>query len=198
MKAILNKPELVLQLKQRLEEIQELCAQYDLGNENVISLIAERILMIFHNSDQSKSLLSQLKLNHVPMCCGAEAYNSKSLTNFIGLLKLEHKAGKGWGYLAKLDSTNLSAVSQENWWHNKKIIIDSDGVPFTRAKIIKSVADHLIHINTSGWVLKDAAGYKSIINPIPETVKQIAFELLETFRKIDVNKESKLLFKNIE
>jgi hypothetical protein len=196
MKPILNKPELILKLQQELEAIQELCAEYDAGNGIVINSIAERILLIFHNSDQENSLLTQLKLIHISMYCGSEAYNSKSLTNFIGLLKLEHNPGKGWGYLAKLDRGTLIIVSQENWWQNKKVIVDSDGISFTRAKIIKSIIDvDPIHLNTSGWVLKDAAGKKSTINPIPETVRQISFELLETFRTIDINKESKLHYK---
>jgi hypothetical protein len=196
MKPILNKPELVLKLQQQLEAIQELCAEYDAGNELVINSIAERILLIFHNSDHENSLLTQLKLNHILMYCGSEAYNSKSLTNFIGLLRLEHNPGKGWGYLAKLDQGTLITVSQENWWQNKKVIVDSGGISFTRAKIIKSIMDvDPIHLNTSGWVLKDAAGKKTTINPIPEAVRQIAFELLETFRKVDLNKESKLHYK---
>ena len=73
------------------------------------------------------------------------------------------------------------------------MIVDSDGVPFTRSKLIKSVADStLLNLNTSGWKLKDADGNKSTINPIPETVRQIAFEMLESFKEIDLAIESKL------
>lgn len=196
MKTILNKPELVLLLQQQLKEIEILCGEYDKGNDAVISSIAERIVVIFHNSHLAKALLSQLKLSHLDMYCSSEIYNSKSLTNFIGLLKLAHNAGKGWGYAARLDRSDLKAVTQENWWSNKKIIIDSDGIAFTRAKIIKSIAntDPLV-LNTSGWIVKDAKGNKSAINPIPETVRQIAFELLESFRGVDLNKESKFHYK---
>jgi hypothetical protein len=197
MKIILNKPELVSQLKQELKEIEILCGEYDNGNESVVSLIAEKILVIFHNTDQSNALVSLLKLSHFDLYCSSEIYNSKSLTNFIGLLKLAHRAGKGWGYVASLDHSVLKLVRQENWWSNKKVIIDSDGMPFTRAKIIKSLASPSpLSLNTSGWTVKDANGNKSTIDPIPETVRQIAFELLESFRGVDLDKESKLYYKS--
>jgi hypothetical protein len=197
MKAILNKPELVSLLQQQLIELEILCGEYDKGNENVVALIAEKITRIFHNSDHSKALLSQLKLSHLEMYCSSEIYNPKSLTNFIGLLKLTHKVGKGWSYSSKLNPSELKRVSQENWWNNKKVIIDSDGIAFTRAKIIKSLANaEPLALNTSGWTVKDAEGNKSTINPIPKTVRQIAFELLESFRGVDLNKESKLHYKD--
>ena len=196
MKPILNKPELVSQLTQYLHDIENLCAEYDTGNESVIPAIAEKMVAVFHNSESAKALLGQLKLGHVAMYCSSEIYNAKSLTNFIGLLKLIHKAEKGWGYVAKLDRSALTAVSTENWWNNKKIIIDSDGNAFTRAKIVKSMANaDPVVLNTSGWTIKDTQGNKTIVNPIPETIRQIAFELLESFRDIDLNKESKLHYK---
>ena len=64
MKTILNKPELVSLLQQQIIDIELLCGEYDLGNEAVISSIAEKIIMIFHNSDQTKALVNQLKLTH--------------------------------------------------------------------------------------------------------------------------------------
>jgi len=196
MKSILSKPELVLLLQQQLTDIGTLCAEYDNGNEAAIGVIAEKILVIFRNSAQSKSLLSQLKLSHVAIYCSSDIYNPKSLTNFIGLLKLAHHAGKGWNYSAKLDVSELKKVLQENWWNNKKIIIDSDGIAFTRGKIIKSVAiADPITLNTSGWKVTDAEGNKSTINPIPETVRQIAFEVLESFKGVNLEKESKLHYK---
>lgn len=183
MKATLNKPELLSQLERELKEIEILCGEYDNGNESVIYPIAERIMVIFHNSNQAKALVSQLKLSHLDMYCSSEIYNSKSLTNFIGLLKLAHRAGKNWSYLAKLDRSALTTVSQENWWNNKKVIIDSDSIAFTRAKIIKSLASSSpLLLNTSGWTVKDGNGNKSTISPIAETVRQIAFELLESFQ----------------
>ncbi|MBB6236162.1 hypothetical protein HDC90_000768 [Pedobacter sp. AK013] len=197
MKTTLPKPELVSLLQQQLIEIEILCREYDKGTDAAIPSIAEKIVVIFHNSDHAKALVSQLKLSHLDMYCSSEIYNSKSLTNFIGLLKLAHHTGTGWGYAARLDRSALNAVTQENWWNNKKIIVDSDGIAFTRAKIIKSLANtEPLVLNTSGWTIKDAEGNKSAINPIPEIVRQIAFELLESFRDVDLNKESKLHYKS--
>jgi len=196
MRTVLNKSELISLLQHHLKDIDSLCDEYDNGNKAIIHDISVKIALIFNNSNQSKSLLSQLKLTHLDFLCSSEIYNSKTLTNFIGLLKLEHHANKGWTYLARLDRLALVKVSYENWWNNKKLIIDSDGNAFTRAKIIKSVAniDSML-INTSGWKITDTNGNKTTINPIPETIRQIAFELLESFMDIDLNKESKLHYK---
>jgi len=159
-------------------------------------MIANLILTVFHNSNQSKSLLSQLKLNHLPVFCSSETYDAKHLTNFIGLLKLKHLKGKGWRYVAELDEADLKKVSQENWWNSKKVIVDSDGIAYTRSKIIQSVANSAtLNLNTSGWKLKDSVGNHLEISPIPEAVRQIAFELLTSFYNVDFNTESKLHYK---
>lgn len=192
MKTLLNKSELILQLQQLIFDIDSLCIQYDAGDNNVVNLISKKLIEIFHNSEHLKSLLARLKLGKVLMMCSSDTYNSKNLINFIGLLELEHSE-EGWSYTAKLHKSVLTKVSQDNWWQNKKVIVDSDGVPFTRSKIIKSVANStLLNLNTSGWKLKDAAGNKSTINPIPETVRQIAFEILESFKEINLAIESRL------
>lgn len=197
MKTILNKPELVSLLQQQLKDIEILCGKYDEGNESVVSLIAEKIMVIFHNNNHSKALLDQLKLDHLEMYCSSEVYHPKSLTNFIGLLNLEHRAGKGWHHFSKLDDSELKKVSQENWWKNKKVIIDSEGIAFTRVKIVKSLAcAEPLMLNTSGWKVKNPKDQQLTINPIPETMRQIAFELMESFRTVDVNKESKLYHKD--
>ena len=189
----MGKSELVAVLQTHLADVESLCQEYDLGNKQVVSQIAKRVLILFHNAEQSKSLLTQLKLNHLQFGCSSETYQSKNVNNFIGLLKLAHSKGTGWNYLPKLGQASLSKVSLENWWNNKKIIVDSNSIGFTRAKIIKALAgnDQLI-IDTSGWKLTDPDGNKSTINPIPETVRQIAYELIETFKNMDINKESKL------
>ena len=88
MKALLNKSELILQLQQLISDIHSLCIQYDAGDNNVVNLIARKLLTIFHNSEKSKSLLGQLKLGKVSMLCSSATYNSKNLINFIGLLEL--------------------------------------------------------------------------------------------------------------
>ncbi|WP_316805265.1 hypothetical protein [Pedobacter nototheniae] len=196
MKIKLEKPELVLLLKAALEEVEKLCVVYDSGNKAVITDIAKAVIRIFQNGAESKSLLAQLKLIHLPVLCSAETYNSKSLINFLALLKLEHKPETGWNYFSKLNNAELKPVSQENWWQHKKIIIDSKGNSYSRAKIVKLVSDSaLVLLDTSGWQIKDGKGNKVIINPIPETIRQVAFELIQSFNKIDIDQESKLHYK---
>ncbi|MFC3562085.1 hypothetical protein [Pedobacter jamesrossensis] len=192
----LQKPELIISLKNELLKLDNLCTLFDSGNEDVVIDIAKTINHIFQNTETSKSLVSQLKLTHLPVYCSAEFYNPKSLVNYLGLLKLERNASLGWNYYPKLNREELKSVSQENWWQNKKVIVDSLENSYTRAKIIKSVANddrELDKMDTSGWKINGKPQIK--INPITNTVRQIAFELIESFRNIDLNKESKLYYK---
>lgn len=196
MKIKLEKPELISLLKVELNKIEALCVLYDSGQADVILGIAQTIIRVFQNNEDSKSLLSQLKLTHLPVYCSADVYNPKSLVNYLGLLKLERKEELGWNYYPKLDHADLKAVSQENWWQNKKVVVDSLGISYTRAKIIKSIsneAGELERMDTSGWKINGKAEIK--VNPIPATVRQIAYELLESFKNTDLTKESKLHYK---
>lgn len=196
MKVKLQKPEIIILLKEELSELDKLCSVFDSGNEEVIGGMAKVINHIFQNTETSKSLLNQLKLSHVSIYCSAEFYNPKSLINYLGLLNLKRKAEFGWNYYPKLNLEDLKLVSFENWWQNKKVIIDSLGVSYSRAKIIKSISiddGELDQLDTSGWTIKDGKGIK--INPIAATVRQIAFELLTSFKTIDLEKESKLHYK---
>ncbi|MGA9648825.1 hypothetical protein [Pedobacter sp.] len=196
MKVKLQKPEIIILLKEELSELDKLCSVFDSGSEEVIGDMAKVISRIFQNTETSKSLLNQLKLSHVSIYCSAEFYNPKSLINYLGLLNLKRKAEFGWNYYPKLNLEDLKLVSFENWWQNKKVIIDSLGVSYSRAKIIKSISiddGELDQLDTSGWTIKDGKGIK--INPIAATVRQIAFELLTSFKTIDLEKESKLHYK---
>lgn len=193
MKVPINQSELFLQFSNSLSEIKDLCNEYDAGHEAITKFIAEKIVLIFHGSAQSKSLIAQLKLGNVPICCSSDHYDAKSPVNFIGLLKLKHVPGRSWGYFAKLDPFALTKVSQENWWKNKKVMVDSSQIAFSRAKITKSAAGlEQINLDTSGWKIKDANRNKFSINPLPEMIRQIAFELLESFKNVDLVKASRL------
>jgi len=193
MKTILTKTELVLVLQQQLKDIEVLCDEYDTGKESLVSSIAEKIMLIFQDSAESKSLIAQLKLGDVQICCSSDQYDAKNPINFIGLLKLKHIPGRGWGYYANLDPLVLTKVSQENWWKNKKVMVDSSGIAFSRSKITKSLAEvEQINLDTSGWKIKDANGNKFSINPLPEMIRQIAFELLESFKEVDLFEASRI------
>lgn len=192
----MNKADLITELENHLAEIENLCREYDAGDEDVTTLIAEKIVPIFQSNDQSKSLLAQLKLSHIQLNCSSETYQPKSVNNFIGLLALVHKKQAGWTYVPKLEKSVLVKVSVDNWWHNKKVIVDSNSVAYSRAKIVKGLAGQdQVAIDTSGWNLKDVQGNHKTISPLPATVRQIAYELIQTFQNIDINKESKLHYK---
>lgn len=191
----LQKPELIALLEAELLKLDKLCVQFDAGNLDLIQDIAQTINHLLHNTDDSKALVNQLKINHLPFYCSAEFYNPKSLINYLGLLKLERNPELGWNYYPKLNQKDLKPVSQENWWQNKKVIIDSLGISYTRNKIVKAMAQGIddFKLDTSGWKTIGKPDIK--IKPMEHSVRQIAFEILESFKGLDINKESKLHYK---
>ncbi|MDP3561720.1 MAG: hypothetical protein Q8R83_06055 [Legionellaceae bacterium] len=125
----------------------------------------------------------------------------------LGLIVLHH--GKnGWSYAPSLSLERLTEVNQENWWNSKKIIVDTKGNNYTRGRIIKALANQdggahaadtmdkdyydLTRMDTSGWVIKDDDGFEGTLDPVPPSIRQIAFETLESFRHIDIAKASRL------
>ena len=68
MKVKLQKPELIILLKEKLSELEKLCSVFDSGNADVITNMAKVISRIFQNTETSKSLLNQLKLIEYGLC----------------------------------------------------------------------------------------------------------------------------------
>lgn len=211
MKTILSKPELVMSLKEQLSLIEAYCKLYDDGMQYIVKDIATKIRILFHNTDNSKGLIKQLKLDHVNLFCSAEKYDAKSLNTFLGLTSLQHRVGKGWSISTDFDMKRLSPTNQQNWWNSKLIIKDANDNRFTRRKIIlfASNKDGGAHVDpeidneyydlikgfTSGFILTSSDGYQLPMNPIPATIRKIAFEVLESFRNLNFFNESKLYFK---
>jgi len=205
----LSKEELVLKLKEQLSSIEQLCEIYDGGKHFISQDIAVKIRVIFHTTNESKSLINHLKLQHVPLLCTCSSYNSKNLMkSHLGLIAMQHTPEYGWSYVPMLTKTNSKNVNQENWWNSKKVLIDSNGNVFTRSKLVKAVANQdggahvgvslnsdyydLTRGTSSGWVFMLDNGKQIQLNPVPPSIRQMAFELLESFRNIDIARESKI------
>src|SRR5690606_19081351 len=119
-----------------------------------------------------------------------------------GLISLKTTLGPGhdgsWSYDVPLDKATIQKVDFQNWWDSKKIIVDGDKTVFTRRKLILELADtdggahvdeglkndyhKLTRQNSLRWFQVDKWGKsKAMDNPVPPTIRQIAFETIQTF-----------------
>lgn len=200
-----------MSLKEQLSLIEAYCKLYDDGMHYVAKDIATKIRILFHNTDNSKALVKQLKLDHVNLFCSAEKYDPKNLITFLGLTNIQHCVGKGWSIGVDLKVERLSPINQQNWWNSKVIIKDTKDNKFTRKKIILFAAnkDGGAHVDpeidneyydlikgfASGFKITSENGSHLPMNPIPATIRKIAFEVLESFRNLNFFNESKLYYK---
>lgn len=212
MKQKLDKGELIQQLKNQLDKIKDFASLYDSGKPTYAQDIAVKLRILYHNTNSSKSLLRQLKLEHISFVDTGKKYSSNNLMSHWGLITVKSTIGHGhdgsWSYDAPLDkSSEIQTVNFQNWWDSKKIIVDGKKNIFTRKKIIQELADtdggahvdeglkedyhQLTKQNSLGWFQVDKWGKSEAMgNPVPPTVRQIAFETLETFKNLDIEKES--------
>ncbi|MBN8653714.1 MAG: hypothetical protein J0L67_19955 [Cytophagales bacterium] len=214
MKEKLDKKELVNHLRNQLDEISDFVTIYDSGKKTIAQDIAVKLRVIFHSTNNSKSLIKQLRLDHVSFVDTGKKYESKNLFNsHWGLIAAQTTLGQGgdgsWKYVPMLDKSAIRLVDFQNWWDSKKVIVDKDKNIFTRRKLVLELADtdggahvdealkadyhNLTRKNSLGWFQVDQWGKSEALeNPVPPSIRQIAFETLETFKSVDIENESKL------
>ena len=138
MKQKFNKTELIKELQNQLDKIADFAAIYDAGKKNYAQDIAVKLRVIFHNKNNSKSLLRQLKLEHIEFIDTCKKYNSTNLLSHWGLISAETKLGPSqdgsWSYVAPLDKATIQTVEFENWWDSKKVIVDRQKSTFHKTK----------------------------------------------------------------
>lgn len=216
MKRHLSKNELIDQFKIQLDTITQLSNLYDKGNFNFAQEIAVKLRIIFHNTNNSKSLITQLKLDHLMFVDTAFTYSSRNLITHFGLIKMRIDRPNNKIYYIPLGIDNEDSpkkkklVSLDNWWDGKKVIVDENKNAFTRKRIIQEVANtdggahvdsaleedyyNLSRQNSLGWWINLKTAEKQIPfnDPVPPSIRQIASEVIETFSTVNAEAESKL------
>jgi hypothetical protein len=213
MKQHLKKPEIIFQLETQLEKIATFADIYDTGNKSIAQEIAVKLRVIFHNTNKSKSLLAQLKLDHIPFVDTAKKFESNNILSHWGLIAAESTLGDGgggtWQYVPTLNNAESRLVPFDNWWDSKKVIADGKRNVFTRRKLVLEVSDtdggahvdealkedyhDLTRKNSLGWFQnRDGEEGRPLNDPVPPSIRQIAFETLATFSRINLKTESRL------
>lgn len=209
MKITRTKAELIESFKNQLHSLADLSELFDSGKEHIFQDIATKIRVIFHNSNSSKSLVKQLKLEHIPMNCSALKYSQSNMVSHLGLVGFAIGTSTA-KYRAPLDDIPVlkKHVTQENWWNSNKVIVDSRKIAFTRRQLVLEVANtdggahvddsikedyyNLSRLNSCSWQRVGPGGPEDFESPVPASIRQIAWEILGSFQAIDIASESRL------
>lgn len=204
-----DKAELVLLLQQQLLLIEDFTMLFDKGKEYVASDIAVKLRVIFHSTNNSTSLMRHLKLEHIMMLDTASQYNSKNLLAHHGLTGMRIPRLGERGKFTPIDRPEYECqfVSLHNWWSTKKVIVDPNKKSYYRKDLVSLMANkeggahvpefiedehyQLTRGKASGWVFRSNEEEYNL-NPVPAAIRQIASEVLRTFKQLEIAKESKL------
>lgn len=188
----LSDKELLEHWEDQIEFIRSSIENFDNGNDNESRRIATSLRILFHQTDQSKSLLKQLKFPIIFYSSGG-LYTPSNLLSSWTLLSME-MGSKGLYYRPSDDdsshSTRTFFLRFEDWWN--EIIFDDKNNFFTRKDIVLFVANQdggahvdpsmkesfakLVKYNSLGWV--DGMGNYPQNNPIYQAIRVIANEVL--------------------
>jgi hypothetical protein len=89
MRLNLSKTTLIGPLRTQLIKIDDFCRIYDGGNELIVQEISVRLRILFDNSNKSKSLLKELRLENIPFVDTGKKYMVNNLTSHWGLICAE-------------------------------------------------------------------------------------------------------------
>lgn len=198
----LLKDDLLDQLWNQLIKIIEFTKIYDIGIEIITQDIAFKISVLFHSENNFKSLLSQLKMEHIQFIDTCTPYDPLKIPH-AGLTKIkidQTNPGKVIGsYIPSLIPENIKLINFETWWNINKVIIDKNKNAYTRKELIIELSEteiqspEVVKLYSTNWIYTDDKGITHHLkNPLYPSIRQIAYETLSTFARINIPEESKL------
>lgn len=207
----ISNQEILEKLKTTISKIELLCNIYDKGEIDIYLELSVKLRVLFHSTNNCKSLIRLAKLEHISFIDTAHKYSPNNLAGQMGLLAI-HMGNKDSGYMALKHLNGHKSVDYENWWNGKKVLSDKFKKTFTRKDIICNVADtdggahvdpsisidynEISRNNSLNWFKTSLEnGSQSMGNPIPECIRQIAYEVIITFQNINIEKSTKLYIK---
>lgn len=196
-------PQTTDELKRHLHEnvafLVSSCREFDAGVVAEAKRLATTLRVLLHDTSQSKSLLGLLGLkSQLDYMNTATPYDADNLLAHHGLVGLKF-GPQGASYWAPLDKRpdTRPHVNFDDWW-SELIISDKSGGNFTRKDVILALAnkDGGAHVdpnldpayaaltrgNSVGWEFSSGETKHQITDIELYSVRQIAYELLQTLK----------------
>ncbi len=187
-------------LNEQLEFLESSASSYDSGFEGEIKRLAVSVRVLVHDTRNSTSLLNLLGQKQVDYIDTSIPFDENNKMTHSGLVQMSlgNRASK---ISPLLDGGPFSrTVSFDLWW-NGIVFVDKNRNEFSRKDIVLSLANkeggahvdkrldakyaELRKNNSLGWIDVDATGRETpSADQVPATMRQIAHEVLKTF-KID-------------
>jgi hypothetical protein len=199
------KEDLERQLREQAAFLRRSAAAYDQGFEGEAKRLATVIRVLLHDTSQSKSLLSQLRLKELMLYEDTSLeIRADNLLPTIGLAVMEitrDEMGTTTArYVAPLGELNIDRrhdpKSFSRWWETP-VSKDKAGNRFSRKKLVLTASnqeggahidpeldaayDALSRQNSMGWIVKSPTGEGPPLNDVAlASIRQIAFEVDRT------------------
>lgn len=204
-----SKNDLLKHLYEHIEFLNASCASFDAGFYAEAKRIATTIRVLLHDTAKSKSLLGLLGIkDNLAYVNKSVPFDERNLMSHTGLVGLKISNGKA-SYFAFLDDVHSFLEIQpsktfENWW-NEVVIKDQNDEIFTRKSLVLHLANkdggahvdpkldasyaNLTRSNSVGWlVCVNEEDGKPLMDVELHSMRQIAYEFLQTIKTIDLAK----------
>ena len=197
-KYVKTEKELLGHLLIQIAFLERSASWYDNGAEEEAIRLATAIRILFHDTKDSHSLLSQLDKKDIRFYDSAIAYVPDAFQTFC-LTSIRMSTKEGAEYRAPLDDRNMVKIEFVKWWEENIIFKDNGGNIFTRKDLVRNVADkdggahvdpklqkayaNLSRFNLTGlklYVNRKQRNFKN--SPVLPSIRQIAHEVLKTLK----------------
>lgn len=194
-----TREEALSSLKRQIHFIRKSCAEFDRGDVNEATRIANHVAMIVHDSNHSTSLLTQLGKKEIPFIDTSTPDTPGNLMPYTGLYYTFMGVGVV-DYKPHLDDgpfpprkvdfnewwNNLIFNNKKEWTYSRKDIVlfvrDTDGGAHVDPDLEKTYAK-LIREKSFGWTITvNGVKSKPKTGPDQASLRQIAHEILLTLK----------------
>jgi hypothetical protein len=177
---------------------------FDNGYEAEAKRLAVTLRVLLHDTKQSHSLLSLLKVKEkMQFTDTAEPINPANLLPTPGLVMMKFVVGEESSYVAPLDMLSPPRINPPAdftpWWNND-VTKDKDGNLWSRKSFVLTLANNeggahvdpalnqkyeaLVRDNGLGWQATTPDGTQPFLgSPAAAAVRQITYEVLDTLRR---------------
>lgn len=193
-----NKNDLEVQYQDHLRFLERSCKEYDQGDSSEAKRMAVSLRVLLHNTKNSKSLLSQLKMDDVLFWSSGDLYTPSNLLSSFPLCTISITDKEVLFHpLLSGNSRRTFYLRFDDWWN--EIIFDDKNSCLTRRDIVLYVADkdggaHVDPVLTKVYadlVKKNFLNFSISNNgfeltprnnPAFAALRQISFELLQSVK----------------